>query len=262
MSFDPLMIGRTGLEAQQVQAAATANNLANAGTTGFKATKPIFKELMYQKIRQPGGENNSDSELPSGLMLGTGVRVAGTAKDFKAGSPIRTDNPLDLYINGKGFFRVLLHDGSIAYTRDGQLQTDSNGNLVDSEGRQLQPNITIPAGARSITIGRDGTVSVMTTGATSETTVGTIQLADFMNPAGLEPIGDNLYLETAASGSPNVGNPAQNGIGQIEQLSLEGSNVNVVKELVNLIEGQRQYEMNAKGIETFNEMLKYATQIG
>jgi flagellar basal-body rod protein FlgG len=256
-----LSVAKTGLEAQQVQAAVTAQNLANAGTDGYKEQRIDFRELMYQKIRQPGGTSNTGTELPSGLMLGTGVRVAGTSKDFKAGSPKFTGNPYDMAINGRGFFRVLMPDGTTAYTRDGKFHPDKDGILVDVEGRQLQSPVTIPVGTRSVTIGKDGTVGVMAAGATAITTVSTIQLADFINPAGLEPIGDNLYIETPASGTPVVANPGQTGMGDIEAQSLEASNVNVVEQLVSLIEGQRAYEMNAKAVETIDNEEQFVIQV-
>ena len=261
MTHPALSIAKTGLDAQQVLAATTANNLANASTHGFKSNKPIFSELMYQKIRQPGGASTSGNELPEGLMLGTGVRITGTSQDLKAGSPVRTDQPYDIFINGSGYFQILQDDNTTAYTRNGHFKITNTGIMVDSGGRQLVPTITIPANTNSVTIGRDGTVSVKVAGSIEPTTVGTITLAEFISPSGLEPLGDSLYLETAASGSPTVGNPGQNGVGQIEQLSLEGSNVNVVEELVSLIEGQRSYEMNAKVIEAVDDMLKFASQV-
>ena len=261
MTHPALSIAKSGLDAQQIRAAATANNLANAGTMGFKSEKPIFTELMYQKVRQPGGLSTNGTELPSGLMLGTGVNVAGTIKSFKSGSPMQSEGAFDMFIKGRGFFQVLQSDGTIAYTRNGNFQTDNTGNLVDTQGRKLQPTITMPSSVQSVTIGTDGTVSVMTAGANATTTVGTVQLADFMNPTGLEPIGDSLFLQTASSGSPIVGNPSQSGMGSIEQSKLEGSNVNVVEELVALIDGQRNYEMNAKAIETVDNMLQFAAQV-
>lgn len=264
MAHFGLAIAKTGLEAQQMQAAVTANNLANAGTHGYKEQRVDFRELIYQKVRQPGGIASSGTELPSGLMLGTGVKIAGTTKDFKLGSLIHTGNQFDMAINGRGFFQVLCSDGTVAYTRDGKFHPDPNGVLVDVEGRQLQPTITLPASYQSFTIGQDGEISVGTrtaSGGVSITSLGSIQLADFANPVGLEPIGDNLYLETPASGSVVLANPGTSGIGTLEANSLEGSNVNVVEQLVSLIEGQRAYEMNAKAIETINNELQFVTQV-
>ena len=256
-----LWISKSGLDAQQVSITVTSNNLANVNTHGFKKTQAIFKDLMYQKIRQPGGEAPGGSQLPSGLMLGTGVKLSGTEKDFREGSPLRTDNALDMYINGKGFFQILRADGTLAYSRDGKFHVDSSGNLLTSEGLLLQPGITVPANALSISISGDGIVAVLTPGTTNQTQVGTIQLADFINPGGLEPVGDNLYAETASSGTPTVGTPTNNGIGSIEQGALEASNVNVVEELVNLIQTQRAYEMNAKSVETVDGMMQFIAQV-
>lgn len=256
-----LWISKSGLDAQQLQIAITSNNLANVNTAGFKKVQAIFKDLMHQKIRQPGGQAPVSSQLPSGLMVGTGVRLSGTEKIFSEGNPLRTDKSLDMFINGKGFFQVQRPDGTIGYTRDGQFQLNSSGVVLNSEGLLLQPSLTVPSGASSISISKDGAVGVLTAGSTVETQIGTIQLADFINPAGLEPIGDNLYVETAASGSPTVGNPAINGIGAIEQGALESSNVNVVEELVGLIQTQRAYEMNAKSIETVDNMLQFVAQV-
>lgn len=259
MSQSALSIAKTGLDAQKTRTDVIANNLANANTNGFKKESPTFMELMYQAVRQSGGVSTSGNELPSGIVLGTGVRLVGIAKSFQPGSPVQTDEQYDMFINGRGFFQVLQDDGTTGYTRNGRFHTNSTGILVDSEGRQLQPTITIPANVAmgGVSIGRDGTVEVTIAGQVGQqTNVGTIQLADFMSPSALEPIGDSLYLQTAASGSPVVGNPALNGMGSIQQLALEGSNVNVVEELVNLIDGQRTYEMNAKVLEAVGDMLQ------
>jgi flagellar basal-body rod protein FlgG len=256
-----LWISKSGLDAQQTDISVISNNLANVNTTGYKKSRAVFKELMYQKLRQSGAETTSGNELNSGLMLGTGVKLVATEKDFGSGSPLRTDNPLDLAILGRGFFQIQKPDGTTAYTKDGKLSTDSSGNVVDSEGRPLIPSITIPAGSIGITIGRDGQVSVSTSGQTSTTIVGTVQLADFINPAGLEPIGDSLFIETSASGSATVGNPDTSGMGSLEQGTLESSNVNVVEELVSLIKSQRGYEMNAKSIEAVDDMLRFISQV-
>jgi flagellar basal-body rod protein FlgG len=252
-----LWIAKTGLEAQQTRLAVVSNNLANASTTGFKRARAVFEDLLYQNVRQPGGQTSQDTTLPSGLTLGTGVRVVATEKLHTQGNLVQTGNALDVAIEGRGFIQVLLPDGTIGYTRDGSFKLDAQGQLVTANGYVVQPGITIPANAQSITIGADGTVSVLTSGATAPTQVGSLQLADFVNPAGLQPIGKNLFLETAASGSPQVGTPGTSGLGTLVQGSLESSNVNVVEELVNMIETQRAYEMNSKAIQVADQMLAY-----
>lgn len=261
MSNLGLSIAKTGLEAQQLNSAVIANNLANASTPSYKENKIDFKDLIYQRIRQPGGTSTSGTELPSGLMIGTGVKSVGTSKNFKQGQPISTGNPYDMSINGRGFFQIKNTDGTTAYTRDGRFHTDNTGVLVDSEGRQLLPTITVPSGMRSFTVGKDGTVSASSSASAAETTLGTLQIADFINPSGLEPIGDNLYVETTASGTASLGNPGQSGFGELIQQSLESSNVNVVEQLVALIEGQRGYEMNAKAVETIDDELQFVVQV-
>ena len=255
-----LWVSKTGLDAQQTDIRNIANNLANVNSIGFKRGRVIFEDLLYQTVQQPGGSSSQSTELPSGLMLGTGVRTVATQKIFSGGSIIQTENPLDLAINGRGFFQVLTPDGSTAYSRDGQFQVDSSGQIVTSSGFTLEPSITIPQGTKSITVGSDGTISVIVPGSSSSTQVGNLQIVDFVNPAGLQPIGGNLYTETSASGSPISGNPGSTGLGTLMQGSLEASNVNVVEELVNMIETQRAYEMNAKAIETVDSMLQYVSQ--
>jgi len=255
-----LWISVTGLEAQNTDIKVISNNLANVSTTSFKKGRAVFEDLLYQNVRQPGGQSTESTELPSGLMLGTGVRTVATQKIHAQGSIVNTENQLDIAINGKGFFQVTRPDGTTAYTRDGALQINNTGQLVTANGYLLEPNITLPSDTQSVTIGSDGVVSVMTQGSASATQVGTIQLAEFINPAGLQAIGENQYLETSASGSPTTGNPAQNGMGALLQGALEGSNVNVVEELVKLIETQRAYEMNAKSVETVDGMLSYLSQ--
>ncbi len=259
MSTQSLWIAKTGLEAQQTRMSVISNNLANVNTTGYKRGRAVFADLLYQNVRQPGGQTSQDTQLPSGLQVGTGVRTVATEKLFVQGSIVQTANSLDVAIQGRGFMQILLPDGAIAYTRDGSFQLDSQGQMVTSSGYQLQPAITIPANTQSITIGTDGTVSAVVAGSTTPTTVGNIQLADFVNPTGLQPIGDNLFRETAASGSPQTGTPGLTGLGTIIQSSLESSNVNVVEELVNMIETQRAYEMNSKAISTTDQMLQFAT---
>lgn len=254
-----LWIAKTGLDAQQSRMAIIANNLANVNTTGYKYSRPIFNDLLYQTIRQPGAQSSQNTEIPSGLLLGTGVRTMSTQKFYSQGNIIQTENPTDIGITGKGFFEVLMPDGSTAYTRDGTFQLDSQGQMVTSNGFRLQPAITVPANTQSMTIGEDGVVTVLTAGSTSPTQIGSIQLSDFINPAGLQPIGDNLVKETAASGSATTGTPGLAGLGRTIQGSLESSNVNVVAELVNMIETQRAYEMNSKAISTSDQMLQYAS---
>ena len=252
-----LWIAKTGLDAQQTRLSVTANNLANANTTGFKRDRAIFQDLIYQNVRQAGGQTSQDTQLPTGLAIGTGVRTAATEKIFTQGNLVQTNNSLDVAIEGRGFFQVLLPDGTIAYSRDGSFQLDSTGQMVTSSGYQLQPGIAIPDGAQSVTIGEDGTVTVQLPGNTSPTQVGSIQTVDFINPSGLQAMGQNLFLETAASGSPQAGTPSLNGLGRVLQGSLETSNVNTVEELVNMIESQRAYEMNSKAISTADQMLQY-----
>lgn len=248
---------KTGLDAQQMRMTVISNNLANANTTGFKRDRAVFEDLIYQNIRQPGAQSSQDTQLPTGLQLGTGVRVVATEKLFTQGNVTQTDAPLDVAIQGRGFFEIQLPDGTTAYTRDGSFTLDSQGQIVNSSGYALQPSISIPPNVLSITIGVDGTVSTLTSGATAPTQVGNIQLVDFVNETGLQPRGENLFLETASSGSPTPGTPGQNGLGTIIQGSLETSNVNVVEELVNMIETQRTYEVNSRAIETADSMLQY-----
>lgn len=255
-----LWIAKTGLEAQQTRMGVVSNNLANVSTTGFKRDRAVFEDLMYQSVRQPGAQSSQDTVLPSGLMRGTGVRTVATEKLHTQGSVQQTGNALDVAIEGRGMFQILRPDGSLGYTRDGSFQLDSQGQMVTSSGFLLQPAITIPEAAQSVTIGRDGVVSVMEPGNTAPTQVGTIQLADFVNPAGLQPLGQNLFQETVASGAPQLSNPGLNGVGQVMQSALETSNVNVVEEMVNMIETQRAYEINSKAISTNDQMLQYINQ--
>ena len=252
-----LWIAKTGLDAQQTRMAVVSNNLANVSTTGFKKGRAVFEDLVYQNVRQAGGQQAQDAEMPSGLYLGTGARVVATEKMFTQGNIQQTENAFDLAILGRGFFQIQLPDGTVSYTRDGSFQVNSDGQMVTSSGYQLQPNINIPQGAQSVTIGGDGTVSVRLPGQPEPVQVGLLQLADFINPAGLEPLGENLFVETGASGPALECNPGINGLGGLAQGSLESSNVNVVEELVNMIETQRAYEMNSKAISSSDEMLRY-----
>ena len=256
-----LWISKTGLDAQQTQMDVIANNLANVGTNGFKRSRAVFEDLLYQTLRQPGAQSSQQTQLPSGLQLGTGVRPVTTERIFTQGNLQQTGNSKDVAIQGQGFFQVLRPDGSTAYTRDGSFQTDFEGQLVTSSGYYVQPAIAIPPNSQSITIGRDGTVSVTTPESTVPVQVGTLQLATFINPAGLQSVGENLYIETASSGTPNVTNPGADGAGVLNQGYVETSNVNVVEELVNMIQTQRAYEINSKSVQTSDQMLQRLTQI-
>jgi flagellar basal-body rod protein FlgG len=255
--FSSLWIAKTGLDAQQTQMDVISNNLANASTTGFKASRASFQDLMYQNEGQPGAQTTEQTEAPSGLLLGTGVKVVGSEKLFTQGAVTQTGNSLDVAVNGNGFIQVSLPDGTVAYTRDGSLHEDSTGQLVTADGYPLVPSITLPANVNSVTIGTDGTVSTTANGSTTPTQVGVIQLANFVNPAGLEPMGQNLYLETESSGTAQTGQPSINGMGSLAQGSLESSNTNVVEEMVNMIEAQRTYEMNSKSISAVDDMLQF-----
>ena len=255
-----LWVAKTGMDAQQTRMSVVANNLANVNTTGFKQDRAVFEDLLYQNVRQSGGQSSQDTLLPSGLNIGTGVRVVATEKLFTQGSVLQTGNAMDVAINGRGFFQVLKPDGELAYTRDGTFQINDQGELVTSSGYLVQPGINIPDAAQSITIGSDGVVSVKQAGQTAPTQVGTLEIADFINPVGLQPVGENLYVETASSGSSQPGTPGLNGLDLINQGALEGSNVNVVSELVSMIETQRAYEMNSKAISTSDQMMQYINQ--
>jgi len=252
-----LWIAKTGLDAQQTRMSVVSNNLANVNTTGFKQGRAVFEDLLYQNVRQSGGQTSQDTELPSGMSLGTGVRVVATEKLFSQGGLIQTGNAMDVAIKGRGFFQILMPDGNLAYTRDGTFQRNAEGELVTASGYVLQPGITIPDGAQSVTIGNDGVVSVQLAGQAAPSQVGSLETVDFINPVGLQPVGENLYLETASSGTAQAGTPGLNGFGSLVQGALEGSNVNVVSELVNMIETQRAYEMNSKAISTNDQMMQY-----
>jgi flagellar basal-body rod protein FlgG len=252
-----LWAAKTGLDAQQTRLAVTSNNLANVSTSGFKKSRAVFEDLLYQNVRQVGGSTSQDTVAPSGVHLGTGVRVVATEKLFTQGGLTQTDNALDVAIEGRGFFQVQMPDGTNAYTRDGSFQLSPQGQMVTSSGYVLQPGISIPDGAQSVTIGRDGIVTVRVTGQAAPVQVGQLQLTDFVNPAGLQPLGENLSIETTASGPAQSGTPGQNGLGSTTQGNVEASNVNVVEELVNMIETQRAYEMNSKAISTADQMLQY-----
>ncbi|WP_077531159.1 flagellar basal-body rod protein FlgG [Vreelandella utahensis] len=255
-----LWVSKTGLAAQDKQLSTISNNLANVNTTGFKRDRANFQDLMYQTERQPGGLSSQNTELPSGLQLGTGVRVAATSKEHTQGDMKVTDQSLDLAIDGEGFFQVLKPDGEIAYTRNGEFQLNSEGDIVTPNGNPIEPNINVPEEATSITIGRDGTVSAKIANEPEPQQLGQIELATFVNPQGLQAIGSNLYQETAASGDPLIGEAGLDGTGTIEQGMLEGSNVEVVEEMVNMITTQRAYEMNSKVVSSSDQMLQFITQ--
>jgi flagellar basal-body rod protein FlgG len=256
-----LWIAKTGLEAQQTNVDVISNNLANVATNGFKRQRPVFEDLLYQTLRMPGAHTSLLTQVPSGLQLGTGVRPVATVRIFTTGNLQQTGNPLDLAINGAGFFQVQLPDGTMAYTRDGAFQLDHQGQLVTSSGYPLLPTIAVPPNALSVTIGGDGTVSVLQPGQAAPTQVGQIQTANFINPAGLLARGENLFLETAASGPVMVNVPGTSGHGTINQGFVETSNVNVAEELVNLITAQRAFEINSRSITASDQMLQRLTQL-
>ena len=256
-----LWISKTGLEAQQIQLDVISNNLANVSTHGFKRSRAVFEDLLYQTLRQPGAQSSQQTQVPSGLQIGTGARPVATVKIFNQGNLQQTGNPLDIAIQGNGFFQVLQPDGTTAYTRDGSFQLNNQGALVTASGYPVQPQITIPASALSITVGGDGTVSVQVSGSTAPTQVGSLQLVNFVNPAGLQSAGENLYLETASSGTASTNTPGTNGLGRLSAGYVETSNVNVVEELVNMIQTQRAYEINSKAITTSDQMLQKLSQL-
>jgi flagellar basal-body rod protein FlgG len=253
-----LWSAKTGLDAQNTQMGIIANNLANANTTGFKSDRAAFQDLMYQNVRQVGAQSTQNTQYSTGLTLGTGVRIVSTQKNYAQGSVTQTSGPLDLSVSGRGFFQITMPDGTLAYTRDGTLTLDNQGNVVTASGYPLSPALTVPVGTQSITVGTDGVVTALSA-ANKTTQIGQVQLADFVNEEGLSPTGNNLLIESAASGAPQTGTPGTNGLGTVQQGSLETSNVNTVTELVNMIECQRAYEMNSKAITTADQMLQYLT---
>lgn len=254
-----LWIAKTGLDAQQTSLDVITNNLANTATNGYKRQRAVFQDLLYQTLRQPGAQSSQSTVIPSGLQIGTGVQPIATERIQIQGNLTQTGNTLDVAIQGQGFLQVLMPDGTTAYTRDGALQKDANGQLVTADGNPLQPAITIPATATGITIGKDGIVSVTQQGVAAPVQVGTIQLATFVNPGGLQSMGQNLFMETASSGAPTPNTPGTNGTGTINQNYLETSNVNVAEELVLMIQTQRAYEMNSKAITAADGMLQKLT---
>jgi flagellar basal-body rod protein FlgG len=256
-----LWIAKTGMDAQQTQLDVISNNLANVGTNGYKRQVAAFEDLLYQNVRQAGANSSQQTQLPTGLQLGTGVQLVATPRIFTQGNLQQTSNQFDMAINGNGFFQVQMPDGTTAYTRDGTFHIDAAGQMVNNSGFALTPAVTIPPTAQSVTIGADGTVSVTLPGQAAAQNVGAIQLAGFINPAGLESKGQNLFAETAASGTPSANTPGSNGLGTLQQGYVETSNVNVVEELVSMIQTQRAYELNSKAISTSDEMLQRLSQM-
>ncbi|ADL55078.1 flagellar basal-body rod protein FlgG [Gallionella capsiferriformans] len=256
-----LWISKTGLDAQQTQMDTIANNLANVSTNGFKRSRAVFEDLLYQTIRQPGAQSSQQTQIPSGLQIGTGVRPVAAERIHTQGNLQQTGNQLDVAINGSGFFQVLMPDGSTGYTRDGSFQRDAQGQMVTASGFPVQPAISLPANAITVTIGRDGVVSVTQPGVAAPVQVGSMQVTTFINPAGLMAQGENLYQETASSGTPSTNVPGTNGSGLLSQNYVETSNVNVVEEMVNMIQTQRAYEINSKSITTSDQMLQKLSQM-
>jgi flagellar basal-body rod protein FlgG len=256
-----LWISKTGMEAQQTQLDTIAHNLANVATNGFKKGHVVFEDLIYQTLRQAGAAAGEQGTLPAGLQVGLGVRPVATSRSFTQGNLQQTGNHLDLAIQGSGFFQIQRADGSTAYTRDGAFKVNADGQIVTHNGDTVQPGITVPANALSLTIAADGTVSASVPGQTAPQQLGQLQIASFVNPAGLSPLGGNLFGETAASGGPNAGAPGAEGLGTLQQGFVETSNVNVVEELVAMIQTQRAYELNSKAIQTSDQMLARLAQI-
>ncbi|MBP8286132.1 MAG: flagellar basal-body rod protein FlgG [Rhodoferax sp.] len=259
--INSLWISKTGMEAQQMQLDVISNNLANVSTTGFKRATAVFEDLMYQNLRQVGANSSEQSQLPTGLQVGLGVRTVATSRSFAQGNLQQTGNKLDVAVQGNGFFQVTMPDGTTNYTRDGSFQIDSQGRLVTATGLPIASGVTIPANATAIAIGGDGTVTAQIPGNVTPQSIGTIALANFVNPAGLDPKGQNLYAESPASGQPSSGTPGANGLGALMQGFVETSNVNVVQELVTMIQTQRAYEMNSKAIQTSDQMLQKLGQL-
>ncbi|MBR9911599.1 MAG: flagellar basal-body rod protein FlgG [Gammaproteobacteria bacterium] len=255
-----LYVSKTGLSAQDTQLSTISNNLANASTVGYKRERAVFEDLFYQIQRQPGAQSSQDTQLPSGLQVGTGVRVVGTQKEFTTGSMQVTGNNLDLAIDGRGFFQVLSPDGEISYTRNGAFHLSADGEIVNANGLLLQPAITVPAGTLQLTVGDDGVVSATLSGQVDPVQIGQIETVDFINPAGLQAMGGNIFRQSAASGDPVPGTPGLDGLGQVKQGSLENSNVDIVEEMVNMITTQRVYELNSKVISTSDQMLQFISQ--
>lgn len=256
-----LWISKSGMDAQQIQLDHVSHNLANSSTYGYKASHAIFEDLMYQNLRQVGSNSSEQTQLPTGLQVGLGVKPVATARQFTQGTLQQTGNTLDVAINGDGFFQIQMPDGTTAYTRDGSFKLSSQGQIVTNEGYTVQPGITIPQNAVTVSIGGDGTVTAMLPGQTAPTNLGQMQVAHFINPAGLDPRGGNLFAESEASGTPTVTNPGLDATGTLSQGFVEASNVNVVEELITMIQTQRAYELNSKAIQTSDQMLQRLGQL-
>ncbi|OWY37493.1 flagellar basal-body rod protein FlgG [Xenophilus sp. AP218F] len=251
-----LYIAKTGMDASQFQLDIVSNNLANVNTVGFKRSIGVFEDLYYQTLRQPGGQLANGNATPTGLQVGTGAAAVATNRIFAEGNLQQTGQPLDMAVDGDGFFRILLPSGTTAYTRNGQFQRSSTGDIVNADGYPLNPNINIPATATRITVSANGVVQYYLANNPAPQTAGNIQLTTFINPQGLESMGSNLYLQTAASGDPQDGDPQTDSRGSIQSGFVEASNVNVTSELVNMITAQRSYEMNSRAITTADQMLQ------
>ncbi|WOB09893.1 flagellar basal-body rod protein FlgG [Piscinibacter gummiphilus] len=256
-----LWISKTGMEAQQTQLDHISHNLANSATNGYKKSHAVFEDLMYQNLRQAGANSSEQTTLPTGLQVGLGTRAVASSRSFSQGNLQQSSNPLDVAVRGAGFFEVQMPDGTTGYTRDGSFQVNAQGQLVTNNGYLVQPGITVPQNALSVSIAADGTVTASIPNQTQPQSLGTLQLVNFVNPAGLEPKGQNLYTETAASGTPTAGTPGQNGLGALQQGFVETSNVNVVEELIGMIQTQRAYELNSKAIQTSDQMLQRLAQL-
>ncbi len=259
--INSLWISKTGMEAQQTQLDVISNNLANVSTTGFKRAHAVFEDLMYQNLRQVGSSSSEQSQLPTGLQIGLGVRTVATSRSFAQGNVQQSSNSMDVAIQGNGFFQITMPDGTLNYTRDGSFQIDAQGRLVTATGHPVANGVTVPANAKGVSIAADGTVTAMIPGNVAPQPIGSIALANFVNPAGLDPRGQNLYAESPASGQPQSGTPGANGMGSLMQGYVETSNVNVVQELVTMIQTQRAYEMNSKAIQTSDQMLQKLAQL-
>ena len=256
-----LWVAKSGMEAQQTQLDHISHNLANSATNGYKQSHAVFEDLMYQNLRQSGANSSEQTQLPTGLQVGLGVRTVATSRQFTQGNLQQTQNNLDLAIQGKGFFQITMPDGATGYTRDGSFKLDSQGQIVTNNGYVLQPGITVPENATNLTIADDGTVTALVPGQVQPQNLGQIQLASFINPAGLDPKGQNLFAETVSSGAPQTGTPNEGGFGSLSQGFVETSNVNVVEELVSMIQTQRAYELNSKAIQTSDQMLQKLGQL-
>jgi flagellar basal-body rod protein FlgG len=256
-----LRTAATGMFAQQLNVDIIANNLANVNTTGFKKSRPEFQDLMYQTLQTSGVSTNPNVQQPAEIQVGNGAVPVATTKAFLQGDIQPTNNQLDIAIQGDGFLQVRRPDGTIAYSRDGALKLSSEGTLVTAEGYMVEPGITFPSDTTAISISREGNIEANTVGSSTPTSIGQFELAKFVNPAGLRSIGDNLYVETPASGAPLLGTAGNEGFGEVVQSSLESSNVDVVEEMVNMITAQRAYEINSKTIKTVEDMLSIANNI-